>query len=297
MPTVPTWKRALSAAISAELEAEQTAVAAEDARRSTWWATTWALAEVPRSEWGDAQALYIQRTKQSIGHAKERRSVGARFSQSRLGTTLPQPRFAQEASRWVRGNPDEDKLAEAVKLLADAEESEMSLREFSQMLTGKPWTKTAENLTEADEDAIVEKVARKRPERLADVVEKSDPVRREVTRRATKRNEEHRTKIKEQIKPLAETAEKIREHYEETETGTSDPTLQSIIHLIRDAHMAETVWAMNGGNADADLVNALSELQSVIDDWRKRVTGSGSVEISENDRAWADELGIDLGVI
>jgi hypothetical protein len=183
------------------------------------------------------------------------------------------------------------------------------------MLPEDPWpvTRTGTDGYDSEEGAVetIKKLTRKHPtaitkaaeesdevaEATADAVEQSDPVRSKVTRRATKRNEEHRTKIKEQIKPLQETADKIRESYEETETGTSDPTLQSIVHLIRDVHMAETVWALAGGTADADLVGALSELQSVVDDWRKRVTGSGSVTISENDRAWADELGIDLGVI
>ncbi len=178
-----------------------------------------------------------------------------------------------------------------------------------------PWpiTRTGTDGYDSEEGAVetIKKLTRKHPtaitkaagesdevaEATADAVEQSDPVRSKVTRRATKRNEEHRTRIKEKVKPLQETADKIRESYEETETGHSDPTLQSVVHLIRDAHMAETVWALAGGTADADLVNALSELQSVIDDWRKRVTGSGSVTISENDRAWADELGIDLGVI
>lgn len=134
-------------------------------------------------------------------------------------------------------------------------------------------------------------------EAAADAAEQSSPVRTKVVKRATKRNTDYKEKIKEKIKPLQDTAEEIKQEYEQTDTGHTDPTLQTLIRLIRGVHEAEVVWALAGGTRDADLIGALSELQSAIDDWRKRVTGTGTVEISENDRAWADELGIDLGVM
>lgn len=166
-----TWKAALTRAITAEVTAEKAATQAEDERRRTWWATTWALAAVPRSDWGDAQAEYTKRTGHSVGYAKDRRTTGERLPQSRLGTTLPQPRFAQAVARWLGKSADEDKVLEAVKLLADAERSEQSLREFNQALTGKPWS-SPENLTQADEDAVIEKVARTRPEVIAQQTQK-----------------------------------------------------------------------------------------------------------------------------
>lgn len=176
-----------------------------------------------------------------------------------------------------------------------------------------PSTRTGTDGYDSEDGAVetIKKLTRKHPDALtkaaeqsdavaeatADAVEQAAPVRTKVTKRAVRRNEEHRNRIKEKIKPLEETRDKLREEYEQTETGQSDPTMQTLIRLIRGVHEAEVVWALAGGTRDADLIGALSELQSAIDDWRKRVTGTGTVEISENDRAWADELGIDLGVI
>lgn len=158
-----TWKQALTRAINAEVAAEKAATVAEAEKRSTWWATTWALAAVPRAEWGEAQAEYVKRTNHSKGTANNRRQVGVRFTEVHLGVNLPQPRFARAAVEWVGKDGDEAKVKEAIKLLADAEKNEQSLREFNQALTGRPWTNAPENMTEADEDAVVEKVAKTRP--------------------------------------------------------------------------------------------------------------------------------------
>ena len=108
-----------------------------------------------RCEWGEAQAEYVRRTGHSAATAKSRRSTGERLSESSLAATLPLPRFARIAAEWLGAKADEAKVVEAIKLLADAERDEMSLREFSAALTGRSWTKTPENLTEADEDAIL----------------------------------------------------------------------------------------------------------------------------------------------
>ncbi len=175
------WKQALTRAISAEVAAEKAAASAEGDRRRTWWTTTWALAAVPRSEWGTAQAEYIKRTKHSATTAKRRRSTGERLPESLLGETLPQSRFAEAAANWIGKDGDEAKVAEAVKLLAQAEKDEMSLREFSQALTGRPWTNTIENLTKEDEQAIVERVARTRPRIIAEAVIENEEVAEAVT--------------------------------------------------------------------------------------------------------------------
>ena len=174
------WKQALTRAINAEVAAERAATQAEEERRRTWWATTWALAAAPRAEAGDAVALYVAKTEHSISHAKRRRTTGERLPESRLGTTLPQPRFAMAASDWISKDGDEAKVAEAVKLLIDAERNEQSLREFNQALTGRSWTNAPEDLTEADEDAVVERVARTRPASIGRQAAKP-AVAREIT--------------------------------------------------------------------------------------------------------------------
>jgi hypothetical protein len=158
-----TWKTALTRAITAEVAAEQAATQAEGERRRTWWDTTWALAAVPRAEWSEAQMEYVKRTNHSKSTADMRRRTGTRLSETALACGLPQPRFAMKVTDWIGKDGDEAKVKEAVKLLADAEKGEQSLREFSQALTGKPWTNAPENLTEADEDAVIKKVARERP--------------------------------------------------------------------------------------------------------------------------------------
>jgi hypothetical protein len=159
------WKTRLTAAIRAEVAADKAAVTAEDERRAAWWETTWALADVPRPEWSEAQTEYVTRTKHNKFTADKRRRAGARLTQTALAGCLPLPRFALEASDWI-GKGGEAKVAEAVKLLADAEADDMSLREFHTMLTGTSWTSTPENLTEAEEDAIAVKVIKRRPQRV-----------------------------------------------------------------------------------------------------------------------------------
>lgn len=159
------WKTALTRAINAEVAAEKAATQAETERRSTWWDTTWALATVPRAEWGEAQALYVQRTGHSKLTADSRRRTGTRLDQTSLAGGLPQPRFGREAAEAIGKNGGD--VAEYVKLLRQAERDELSVREFRQLLTGKPWTNSPENLTEADEDAVLEKVARTRPAAVA----------------------------------------------------------------------------------------------------------------------------------
>lgn len=166
------WKQALIRAISAEVAAEKAAEQAEDERRSTWWDTTWALADVPRAEWGQAEAEYVRRTHGKASTAKKRRLAGSRFPESSLAGTLPMPRFAQVAADWLGAKADDAKVREAVRLLTEAERNEQSLREFSQSLTGKSWTNAPENMTEADEDAVIEKVAKTRPHAIANQVSK-----------------------------------------------------------------------------------------------------------------------------
>lgn len=188
------WKQALTRAITAEIAAEEAASSAEGERRRTWWATTWALAAVPRAEWGEAQAEYVKRTNHSKVYGDNRRRTGTRLPQTMLAHGLPTPRFAEAAANWIGKDGDEDKVKEAIKLLAQAEKDGMSLREFNQSLTGKPWTTTPENLTEQDEDEIVERVASKRPEVIARQAE-NEKVAREVWR-----NPQSRQKVSEVIR-------------------------------------------------------------------------------------------------
>jgi len=169
-----TWKTRLNAAIRAELAAEKTVTQAEDERRRTWWETTWALADVPRPEWGAVRDGYAKLTGHSKQTADNRRRTGGRLTQTHLAMSLPTPRFAEVAANWIGKDGDEDKVAEAIKLLADAEADGMSLREFHTMLTGRSWTATPENLTDAEEEAIARKVLKDRPETVLPEVDPED---------------------------------------------------------------------------------------------------------------------------
>lgn len=166
METV-TWRRRLVTAVNEEVAAEKAATAAEEDRRRTWWATTWALASVPRTEWAEAQAEYVKRTGHSKIYCDNRRRTGTRLTETMLAHGLPTPRFAEAAANWIGKDGDEAKVALAITLLAEAEKNETSLREFSAALTGRPWTNKPENMTEAEEDAVIESVAKKRPRVIA----------------------------------------------------------------------------------------------------------------------------------
>jgi len=173
-----------------------------------------------------------------------------------------------------------------------------------------PKTRTGTDGYDSEQGAIdtLTKIAEKHPDALTKAAEQSDvvaefaadaaeqaaPVRTKVVKRATKRNKEHKERIKEKSKPLQDVADEAKDAYDESDTGYTDPTPQTLARLIRDVHEAEVVWALAGGKSDGDTVSAISELQSAIDSWRQRMIGTGPVEITDNDRAWADELGIDL---
>lgn len=188
MPTTPTWLRPLVGAINAEQEAERSRAAAEDEYRRRWWQTTWALADVERAKWGEARDEYRRRTGHSGDYAKRRRTTGARLPERGLATPLPQPRFAQVAADALGSGASEADTAAMVGLLAYADEQGMSLREFSQQLTGRSWG-GAESLTPAEEDAVVRRVARNRPAVLADIVEDDEGVQDEVDRRLRTRSD------------------------------------------------------------------------------------------------------------
>jgi hypothetical protein len=127
-----TWKKRLVAAIKAEVTAEKAAEQAEAERRATWWETTWSLAEVPRSEWSEAQAEYVKRTGNSQSDANKRRRTGTHLTESSVDGTLPKPSFAREANDWLGKTPTPEQVIEALRMLAQAEKDDMSLREVPQ---------------------------------------------------------------------------------------------------------------------------------------------------------------------
>lgn len=163
----------LTKALEAEHRADMDRASAEDAWRKSWWATTWLLAECPAEDWPTARDAYVDNIG-SASVASDRRRTGQRLPLSALTEgRLPGPRMAQAASSTLGGKASDSDTAEMVAKLYAAEDEGLTLREFSQQITGRSWTKAPEDLTKADEDAILARIAAKRPEALAAAVAES----------------------------------------------------------------------------------------------------------------------------
>ena len=140
------------------------------------------------------------------------------------------------------------------------------------------------------------KIAEKHPKVVVDVVEDDEEVQEELTKRAATRNARHKKTVDEESKGLKKVAKRAQDAYDQADTDQTDATAQTVVRLTRLVHEAEVTWALTGGIRDGSIISALSELQAAVDGWRQRATGTGEVTLTEEDQAWADELGIDLGV-
>ena len=138
-------------------------------------------------------------------------------------------------------------------------------------------------------------VAAAAPDVVVEAVEQSEPVKKELTRRSAARSEQHRQSIEAQAKPLQDVADEIKAEYEKTVTGTDVPSAQTIVHINEMVIEAKLSWAIDGGEKSADLVSALNNLAATVDGWLKAVTGASDVMLTDDDLAWAEELGIDIG--
>lgn len=295
MPSSFTLAR-LDRALRAEQAAEQAASSAEQERRATWWETTWLLAACPRDEWANAQARYVERTGHNAQTAKTRRRVGATLTESTLAGTSPAPRFAQVVVESLGRSPSEASVQAGISALVQAEADGLSLREFSQQLTGRPWTNTAENLTEADEDAIVERAAQRRPEAVAAVVERTPAARQAVTRQRlnTVIDEQQRRRLVEQNRQAAERGRAADERMR-TRLEHADVVHHEATRNVRSARMwlrkAAEEYERNPlmsvtQRADTDL--ALAECEHLISLLRGE-----SDEWTETDREFLTAVGIE----
>lgn len=300
--TQSSWSlRRLRTLLRREVAAEATVTTAQTEWRDAWWATTWYLAAVPRNEWGEAMEQYVAETGHSQSYAKDRRRVGGCFTESRLASTFrPAPRMAKVAVEGLGRNPSDTAVAEMLLRLRQAETEEMSLREFSQAITGRPWTSAPENLTEADEDAVVERVIRKRPDDVAATLVERAPesiataaetpsVARIRTRRAIDRWE--RSGGRDAADRIIETAREADEQYRSTVSGTADPDAQAVLDMV--ANLVQRDVARGTGGNDADYTGALNLLVSMATRVRDQRTGTVS-PFTADDRAILAELGVML---
>lgn len=160
----------LTRALEHERRADLDRSSAETAWRRSWWETTRLLAACPDEDWAEAKAAYAANIG-AASMASDRRKAGRRLPESFfIKGRLPGPRMAQAAATALGADASDNDIAEMVARLYDAEDDGLTLREFSQLITGRPWTNSPEDLTNADEDAIIARIARNRPEALAAAV-------------------------------------------------------------------------------------------------------------------------------
>jgi len=78
--------------------------------------------------------------------------------------------------------------------------------------------------------------------------------------------------------------------------GTNDPDAQAV-HAVAERLMTAMVeFDASGRDGSADLVSQLNRLIHLASAWRESIDGSAPVQWSSDDRAFAAELGIELGV-
>jgi hypothetical protein len=296
------WKQRLVAAIRAEVAAEKAAVTAETEKRATWWETTWSLAEVPRAEWSAAQSEYVKRTGHSQSEANKRRRTGTHLTESSVDGTLPTPSFAREANDWLGKAPTPEQVVEALHMLAQAEKDKMSLREVRSMFTGKPFTNTPENLTEADEDAVVERVAKKRPRVIArhvrtpavaaavvdddetDRVISGEQLKRSIRRRDQKSLERNRQQNEEFGRDIEEATTEFEQNPVVDVDHEMELELRIAVNHLRRACLAQqrnhVLTVPQGERVDLNL----TEAEHLIKTMR------GESSLTEEDEAWLEEL-------
>jgi hypothetical protein len=164
----------LKRAVKAEAKADAERVTANEVWRSAWWETTHLLAECPDAIWPTVKAEYLKHTGHADSRASSRRRIGRTFSRDILADpsvfTLPGPRMSEEAVKVLGSSPAPAEITKMVQRVLEAEAIGTSLRSFAQELTGKSWTSSPPDMTPADEDAVVARMARSRPEALAAAV-------------------------------------------------------------------------------------------------------------------------------
>ena len=155
-----------------------------------------------------------------------------------------------------------------------------------------PWPPTrpdsAGSRVSADPERAVEQVIERHgPEVVAQVVTQRAPA---ATRSALVRHDTEaveRSGLGAAGRGVQRVADQADANYRSTEYGTDDPDAQWVIEAAR--RLAER-RLQRTEDPSAELISALSVLESVANAWR---TGSAPTW-SAGDRAFADELGIDL---
>ena len=151
---------------------------ADAAWREAWWATTMALGEVTgRQAIGDAQRLVREVTGQSDGYVKDRTRVGRALG--RLETTGAPPRMAMEVVR-----SGVDVTQDVIEEMIQAERDGVSLREFTEQITGNAWADTPEGASEA----TIERIVHAQPVAVARAVVQHPPARRAAERESATRH-------------------------------------------------------------------------------------------------------------
>lgn len=148
-----------------EKRAEVDRKTAEEAWRTAWWATTYALGEyTDKTALAEACTVVSKATGRSPGYIRSRAKTGAAFlAAGHRNDTLP-PRMAIELVSHKVGLTDE-----VIEGLVAAERDGKSLREYSASLTGRGWSDTAAGAS-ADK---IEQIFAAQPEAVAEMVAKS----------------------------------------------------------------------------------------------------------------------------
>ena len=158
-----------------ERRAETSRKTAEGKWRQAWWQTTLTLGSLDRKARFEACSVVVKATGQSREWVLERARLGAAFYEAGYHeiTGLP-PRMAVEMIRNKVEVNDQ-----TIATLKQAEESGMSLREYSASLSGKSWSDTPAG---ASKETIQEIVA-KHPKLVAQIITDT-PERRVIVHQA-----------------------------------------------------------------------------------------------------------------
>lgn len=247
----------LRRAAQAERAAERSAEEAQATYRQTWWNASWLLGVCPQDEWTTARAEYMDLTGQVVSHVNSRRRVGHRFSEETLASFLPAGRLAIVAADALGRHATAEETAAMVDRMRQAETDGLSLREFSALLTGRSWTGAAENMTQAEQDHLVARVMRQRPEVPAAVLAAEPTTRADVT--TSMRRQGHR----EALRSMGQEA--VMESYAEDDDDARDRRRSHREGVAQRERLRETQEAVRLELGLGAVVNGLRDCHHHLD--------------------------------
>lgn len=300
-----TTLKALRELAEAEVTAEQSRERADAKWRKAWWALTLELGAIPaapKDELSKRLRIVEEITGHSSGYVSQRRRTGGFFVNLGIDEvqTLP-PRLAVGVIANGGGAKGSDPTALAAQL-RDFENSDASLREAAEEITGKTWTAAPENLTDKQKATIANEVLREQPELVApaaivEAVRESPDVVRAIARQpeVTEAIEDERLAHTRTFTPeeLAERAARGEQQVRDLKGGMAKKldtniavsALRQAAGCIGEAIMAAEEWGVEKKFEDEE-AEQIARIKHLLRVYEEKAT------LTDDDASFLESIGI-----